>query len=346
MTQTKTTYSVITIITISLFILWNKVSGVGYNGELTNSRYLDKSFEYIRYHKKENNMLTFAQFINESRGYDNQGYAIQSIKDIQQRLVNLGFLNSTLYSGKNSVDGKFGQATTDALSKFQISNGLVDSKGIINIETLNRLGISAQTAKPEELNNPQINSQSIDNYGNFTPSIKEGAPLIVVYGGIDVGGRKSGEYMYDYFKQTGNTYNLFVARDHRIDGYGAYTTLKNYLQKELIYPNKKALYLFSGGQRPGMTLLSRISPEEFEKIYLVDIYIGQNSQTERFYTELAKKYPNKVEYYYTGSDREAGGSVNLRAKNTIISSVSVSKRGSNHMLTNNDAVYSLINYFK
>lgn len=349
MINNRLIYALLFAILIPFLIICNQVDGniIGVKSiDYPHSDYLERKSEYIENNKKENDMLTFAQFLNESMGYNNQGYAIESIKEIQKKLVDLGFLNSVLYSGRNSIDGKFGQATTDALSKFQIANGLPNSNGIINSETMNKMGVSLQFIKPEDLNNPKATSEPIENYGNFTPSTKEISPLIVVYGGIDVGGRKSGDYMYDYFKQTGNSYNLFVAKDHTIDGYGAYTTLLNYLQNQRIYPNKKALYLFSGGQRPGITLLKRVSPEEFEKIYLVDIYIGQNSETERLYTELSKKYPNKVEYYYTGSERDAGGSVNLRAKNTIISNVSVSKRGSNHMLTNNDAVYSLINYFR
>jgi hypothetical protein len=332
------------VITISILLIMGIV--VIKSSLLYRTEYLENDMGYIKIHKKQEHMLSFAEFINENRSYDNQGYVFDTIKSIQTKLVDMGFLQPTLHSGKNAIDGKFGQATTDALSKFQIANELPDSKGMINNETLVKLGVSVSYAKSEELNNPKTNSESVSNYGNFSPSVKEGSPLIVVYGGIDVNNRKSGDYMYDYFKQTGNQYNLFVARDNRIDGYGAYMSLTSFLQNQKIYPTKKALYLFSGGQRPGYTLLNKVSPEEFEKIYLVDIYIGKNSETERFYTELAKKYPNKVEYYYTGSDNDAGGSVNLRAKRSIISSVNVSKRGSNHMLTNNDAVYSLMNYFK
>lgn len=341
MKNKKAVYSLILI--VSVFSCLTLLSETGIFSTSENLRVQEG---YIPIHKKQEVMLTFAEFINEGRNYDNQGYVFDTIQQIQTKLVEMGFLAPTLHSGKNSIDGKFGQATTDALSKFQLASKLPDSKGVINAETLQKLGIAVSSSNTEVLNNPKPNSESIGNYGNFTPSINEGAPLIVVYGGIDVKGRKSGDYMYDYFGKTNNRYNLFVANDNRIDGYSAYTSLLTHLQNQKIYPTKKVLYLFSGGQRPGITLLKKISPEEFEKIYLVDIYIGPNNETERIYTELAKKYPNKVEYYYTGSDNEAGGSVNLNAKRSIISSVSVSKRGRNHMLTNDDAVYSLMNYFK
>ena len=64
------------------------------------------------------------------------------------------------------------------------------------------------------------------------------------------------------------------------------------------------------------------------------------------YTKLAKQYPSKIEYFYTGSSSQAGGSVNLPAKNAIISSVFLSKQGNNHMSTNVDAVASLMNTFQ
>lgn len=341
MKNNKVIHSLLLILTVlSCFTVFTEIDLFSTIGNLSVRN------GYIPIHKKQEVMLTFAEFINEGRNYDNQGYVFDTIQEIQTKLVQMGFLAPTLHSGKNSIDGKFGQATTDALSKFQIASKLPDSKGVINTETLTKLGIYGSNAKSEVLNNPKPNSENVGNYGNFTPSINEGAPLIIVYGGIDVRGRKSGDYMYDYFGKTNNRYNLFVANDNKVDGYIAYTSLLTHLENQKIYPNKKALYLFSGGQRPGITLLKRISAEEFEKIYLVDIYIGSNNETERIYTDLAKRYPNKIEYYYTGSDNEAGGSVNLRAKRNIISSVSVSKRGRNHMLTNDDAVYSLMNYFK
>lgn len=305
-------------------------------------------YEYIGNNNMNITMLSFDEYILESRNYDNQGYAESLIKEIQSLLVKQGFLAPTLYNGNDAIDGKFGQATTGALSKFQIANNLVDSKGMINSETLVKLGISekGKSVPTEQLNNPKITKEDIDGLGNFTPSRFDSAPLIVVYGGIEVRGRESGEYMYDYFDKTENRYNLFVAKNHRVNGYETYTKLQEFLKGENIYPNKKVLYLFSGGFRPGMTLLDKVSPEEFEKIYLVDIYIGKNASTANFYTKLAKQYPAKVEYYYTGSSTQAGGSVNLPAKNTIISSVFISKQGNNHMSTNEDAVASLLATFR
>lgn len=328
----------------NLIILVNILNLVFLTSSLkSDARYIEKS-------NNQKTMRTFYEYINEARSFDNQGQAFSTISSIQKALVEKGFLAPTLYNGKDSVDGKFGQATSEALSKFQLANSLPDSKGIINKETLDKLGLSSAvntyTQNPEELHNPKTTSEEIADLGNFTPSMYEGGPLVLVYGGIDVKGRPSGDYMYDYFKETGTKYNLFVAKNHKINGLEAYQKVSDYLQSQNIIPSKKVLYLFSGGFRPGITLLKSVSPDQFEKIYLVDIYIGKNQDVANFYINLAKSYPFKVEYYYTGSSTVMGGSRNLNAQNSIVNTVSKSKVGMNHMLTNIDAVKSLLEYFK
>lgn len=332
--QNKIDYLIVLVNIINLLFLTATLK--------SNDRYIEKTNNHLP-------MRTFYEYINESRAFDNQGQALSTIKEIQKILVEKGFLVTTLYNGKDSIDGKFGQATSEALSKFQIANSLQDSKGIINKETLDKLGlgsvINTYTQNPEELHNPKTTSEEISDLGNFTPSMYEGAPLVLVYGGIDVNGRPSGDYMYDYFKDAGTKFNLFVAKNHRINGLDAYQKVTDYLQSQNIIPSKKVLYLFSGGFRPGITLLKTINPDQFEKIYLVDIYIGKNQDVSNFYINLAKSYPYKVEYYYTGTSTAAGGSRNLIAQNSIVNTVSVSKKGMNHMLTNVDAVKSLLSYF-
>lgn len=310
---------------------------------------LKSDVRYIEMSNNHKTMRTFYEYLNESRSFDNQGQVFSTISSVQRVLVEKGFLAPTLYNGKDSIDGKFGQATSEALSKFQMANSLQDSKGVINKETLDKLGLSSvmntYIQNPEELHNPKTTSESISDLGNFTPSMYEGAPLVLVYGGIDVKGRPSGDYMYDYFKETGTKFNLFVAKNHKINGLDAYQKVTDYIQSQNIIPSKKVLYLFSGGFRPGITLLKTINPDQFEKIYLVDIYIGKNQDVANFYINLAKSYPYKVEYYYTGSSIVMGGSRNLIAQNSIVNTVSISKVGMNHMLTNVDAVKSLLSYF-
>lgn len=143
--------------------------------------------------------------------------------------------------------------------------------------------------------------------------------------------------MYDYFGGFGNRYNLFVAKDPNIDGSEAYKAIQNKVGN---YPAKKILYLFSGGYRPGKKLLEEVGAKEFDKIYLVDIWMG-NQSVGKFYSDLAKSNPNKVEYYYTSS-----GGNNSSATSEISNSVStkLQQKENSHMKTNEDAVKSLSSY--
>lgn len=199
---------------------------------------------------------------------------------------------------------------------------------------------STSTSSSDSSSKGTISSDKMDigDYGKFTEGKDKTSPLVVVYGGIDVGGRKSGEYMYDYLNKTGNSANLFVAKDSNINGKSAYEALKNKLSAKSINPSKKILYLFSGGYKPGMELLKSVSASEFDIIYLVDIWMG-NSKVSDFYTNLCKNNRNKVKYFYTSF-----GANDSNATKNIIGSLNYYKlNGENdHMSTNKDAVSDLI----
>ena len=176
--------------------------------------------------------------------------------------------------------------------------------------------------------------------GKITVNSDKSAPLVVVFGGTDVGGRVSGVYMYDYFKQdTLPDTTTFIANSSRIDGARAWSEISGLG----LTPVKKILYLFSGGYLPGMSLLNRVAPTEWAAIYLVDIWIGRNQNTKNFYTKLAADFPDKVKYYYTGGEKSAGGSANLAAKRQIIAAVNLSKGSVSHMGANDIAVTDLVN---
>lgn len=183
-------------------------------------------------------------------------------------------------------------------------------------------------------------SSPISGFGKFTAASNKNAPLVVVFGGIPVGGRQSGDYMYDYFNKTGNKYNLFVAKTHKVDGAGSYSSLQNKMKEDGIIPSKKILYLFSGGYLPGMSLLQKVGAKEFDKIYLVDIWMG-NPVVSEFYKKLASENPKKVEYFYT-----TFGANNADASSAIASSSSKATKNpkNNHMETNVDAISSLESY--
>ena len=183
---------------------------------------------------------------------------------------------------------------------------------------------------------PDKAAGAVGDYGKFSDGASKSSPLAIVFGGIPVGGKQSGEYMYDYFNKTGNKFNLFVASNSNVNGKASYDSV---IKKD-ITPSKKILYLFSGGYKPGMELLKSVGADKFDKIYLVDIWMG-NSSVSDFYTKLAKDNKEKVEYYYTSF-----GANNNTTRNTISQTVTKSAANSknDHMDTNNDAVEALIKY--
>jgi hypothetical protein len=207
--------------------------------------------------------------------------------------------------------------------------------GLVNQSDL-QSSTSSSDLKQQSGSQPELKAQDLQSYGKFTPGKDKSSPLVVVFGGIPVGGKESGDYMYDYFNKTGDKYNLFVAKSHRINGAEAYQSLKNKISSGEITPSKKILYLFSGGYRPGQSALTKFKPEEFDKIMLVDIWMG-NSSVSSFYKDLASKYKDKVEYYYTDY-----GANNSSARDSIASSVAKKEKVSGHMASNINAINSLL----
>lgn len=299
----------------------------------------------------ENVITKYQNFLFEAASYDNQGYSKDTVRTIQQKLIDEKLLDPKNEKGKDNTDGKFGGRTKNALKSYQQKKSLKDQSGNITKEVLDLMGIktgivnqtdlssSSSQIKQQTGSQPAVKAQSLQSYGKFTPGKDKSAPLVVVFGGINVSGRESGDYMYDYFNKTGDKYNLFVAKNHKIDGAGAYQALKNKISSGEITPSKKILYLFSGGYKPGKPTLTQFGPEEFDKIILVDIWMG-SSPIADFYKNLASQNRDKVEYYYTDY-----GANNSEARNHISSAVSKKEKVSSHMASNINAINSLLSSY-
>jgi hypothetical protein len=228
--------------------------------------------------------------------------------------------NEQLFSDANRFSKLFG---LDSTSKDSSDNKDPSSGGTDSSDTSS--SISPKT--------------ELGDYGKFSEASKKNAPLIMVYGGIDVGSKKSGEYMYDYLGKIGSSANIFVAKDHKVEGKGSYKAVKDKLSEKSISPSKKILYLFSEGYKPGMELLKGVPASEFDLIYLVDIWMG-NSKVASFYKNLAENNRGKVRYFYTGD-----GAKNSDAKDSLIKTLNFYRANdkNDHMSTNTDAVADLSN---
>jgi len=251
-------------------------------------------------------------------------------------------LNSEYKSVKDAIAGELGvfdtvykDAIAQKFSQLGLPNYLED--GIIPVKSDIKSDKVEKTQIEKPIKSSMAETQTLSQ-GKININSNKSAPLIVVFGGIDVGGRSSGSYMYDYFKEdTLSKATTFIANSSKIDGSKAWSEISGLN----LTPSKKILYLFSGGYLPGMSLLNKVAASEWAAIYLVDIWIGQNSNTENFYTKLTADFPDKVKYYYTGGENSAGGSNNLKAKKEMIDSVSYSKSAGSHMGANDIAVNDL-----
>ena len=158
---------------------------------------------------------------------------------------------------------------------------------------------------------------NVSGFGKLSPAPDPKALLLMVFGGVDVESKEfdgikrdkkvlvaSGNYMWRYLDPIGARFRIFVAVNHHVNGNDAYDELMEKVQAWGFTPCQKILYLFSAGCKPGMLLLQRKSPDLFESIYLVDIYLGGGSfyaGCEDFYRALVDKYKKtkKITYVYT-----------------------------------------------
>jgi hypothetical protein len=151
----------------------------------------------------------------------------------------------------------------------------------------------------------------IPGYGKLSIAPDAKAPLLVVFGGIPVGGVQSGVYMWNYMSDIKDRFHIFVALNNDVDGNKAYDSLMSTVQAQGLTPSQQILYLFSGGYRPGMGLLTSKSPDLFSSIYLVDIWMGVTKKSHSivpdFYKALVNKIPAKITYVYTsfGANNDA-----------------------------------------
>jgi hypothetical protein len=146
-------------------------------------------------------------------------------------------------------------------------------------------------------------SIDIPGQGKLSVAPDVNAPLLVVFGGIDVHKVHSGVYMWNYMSSIKDRFHIFVALSNNVNGTTAYRSLMKALQTKSLTPSKQILYLFSGGYKPGIDVLTSGGPNLFSSIYLVDIWMGvtkhSGSAVPDFYKALANRYAGKITYVYT-----------------------------------------------
>jgi hypothetical protein len=177
-------------------------------------------------------------------------------------------------------------------------------------------------------------------YGKLSKAPHANAPLLVVFGGIVVGGVSSGHYMWNYMNTFKDRFHIFVAQSPKVNGLNSHRSLMTILKAQGLTASKQILYLFSGGYKPGMDLLTGGGPLLFSSIFLVDIWM-RDSSVSKFYKALADANMAKITYVYTtfGANNEKARDyiANNVGKSTFVAGASMDA----HMSTNTVAVRNI-----
>lgn len=156
----------------------------------------------------------------------------------------------------------------------------------------------------------------VKGFGKLSPANHASAPLLIVFGGKDVGGRTSGDYMWDYMGPIRHKFHIFVANNQFVNGKDAHQELVKALDSNRLKASQQILYLFSGGWNPGIHLLRSEGTTPFSSILLVDIWMGvgekSGSVSPDFYKALADTDREKLTYIHT-----RGGASNHTARDYI-----------------------------
>jgi hypothetical protein len=195
------------------------------------------------------------------------------------------------------------------------------------------------------------NSVDISGLGKLSVAPVTDAPLLIVFGGIDVGGVQSGVYMWNYTANIKDKFHIFVAVNNNVNGTQAYRSLTETLKAKGLTPSRQILYLFSGGYKPGISLLTSGDPNLFSSIYLVDIWMGEGKDhratVPNFYKALANKNAAKLTYVYTEFGANNDGARDYiakkvgRAKATLVHGGKNESGMQTHMRTNAVAIGTL-----
>ena len=83
-------------------------------------------------------------------------------------------------------------------------------------ESPKNVGSQSSISSSTDTTKSSIGQKTSVSQGSFNLNTNKNAPLVVVFGGTDVGGKASGKYMYDYFTpDVLSKYNVFVANSSR-----------------------------------------------------------------------------------------------------------------------------------
>jgi hypothetical protein len=159
------------------------------------------------------------------------------------------------------------------------------------------------------------------------------AGFVMMFGGTSVRGNEAKVYMKEYARPLFGANHVFLAKN---DGVSFDYCFKYMLDDEYSWharnespPQKRVLYMFSNGTKPGLAYVKAITQYRFDKIYMVDAWLGDNSELSREVTKEfirdMKARPSTYVFFYTNEWSENG--MNAETRLTILGDGTSANRG-------------------
>ncbi len=87
--------------------------------------------------------------------------------------------------------------------------------------------------------------------GKLATAADASAPLLVVFGGIDVGGVQSGHYMWKYMDVVKNRFHIFVATNNVVNGKHSHDALMKAVKAQSLAPARRSSISSRADTGPG-----------------------------------------------------------------------------------------------
>lgn len=213
---------------------------------------------------------------------------------------------------------------------------------VLDLEALVAAQPTTAAPAPVDIQPDNINyAVTYDHFDLYISKDSDGdntqAPYVMMFGGIDVNGNEARVYMKEYARPLFGLNHVLLARNDDVD----FEFCFDHSLNGLIFapnqpPEKRILYIFSNGVKPAYHYVKAVNQFRnneltygFDKIYMVDAWLGDNTQLSRDITKAfiqdMKARPDKYVFFYTTEWAENG--MNAQTRLAIIGDGTSANRG-------------------
>jgi lysozyme len=257
------------------------------------------------------------EFINQKRYID----AANAIKNGPQTGKGIGFIPSLVKRRKEEAEMFLSGMPGAPPNALNTTTGVKPVGSPSSPQKINTIQVGGSAP----LNTPSpfspMGSRVVQNgsLGQFKSSMNnKNAPFIFVVGGLDVRGRKCGEYMWDYFTDAATgKYHVYVKSTH--DSGNATSALSeawSIMKQHGLQSYKSVCYYFSAGNKASLPVLKQVSPTKWHAIFLVGpCLVGSESYVNGM-VPLIQSAPGRFNFSSVGGTKE-GGDANYNGKDAL-----------------------------